>query len=84
MRSKRAKRNPYTADLKDSACDPQWSPDGKWIAYDLVDPTYQSYIDCFWGRGVAAERFPDGADWTLLSAALPPELDNVHLVRWER
>lgn len=73
-----------TADLKESACAPQWSPDGKWIAYDLVEPTYQAYVDCFWGRGVAAERFPDGSDWTLLTATLPLDARATHLIGWER
>lgn len=73
-----------TADLNESACAAQWSPDGKWIAYDLVDATYQAYVDCFWGRGVAAERFPDGSDWTLLTAALPPEARTAHLIGWDR
>lgn len=82
---KTGKLRSLTDDLKDSACDPQWSPDGKWIAYDLVSPTYQAYVDCFWGRGVAAERFPDGDDWMLLSSALPKEIqDSVHLVGWEQ
>jgi hypothetical protein len=79
------KQRSLTDDLRDSACDPQWSPDGRWIAYDLVDATYQSYVDCFWGRGVAVERFPDGSDWTLLSASLPPgSREGVRLVQWER
>lgn len=62
-----------------SSCNPQWSEEGNWIAYDLVDARFQSYIDCFPGRGVVAQTWPDRENYVVLTSKLP---EGVHLVAW--
>ena len=52
------------------ACNPQWSPDGAWLAYDHHDnPFWQNYMDCFANGQVAAVNLETG-EKVLLSANL--------------
>lgn len=61
------------------ACNPQFSPDGSWVAYDLHDNAqWQSYIDCYANGQVEAYHL-DRETRHMLSAELT---EAVQLVGW--
>ena len=42
-------------------CNPQWSPEGAWLAYDVhVDARWQGYIDCFASGDVEGIHLQNG------------------------
>lgn len=53
-----------------NGCNPQYSPDGRWLAYDLHDNSqWQGYTDCFASGEVEAVNLQTG-EKVLLSAGL--------------
>jgi hypothetical protein len=62
------------------ACNPQWSSDGEWLAYDLHDNSYwQGYTDCYANGEVEAYHLANEA-----RISLSENIDGfVTLVSWE-
>jgi len=63
----------------DAGCNPQWSPDGAWLAYEgHVESQWQGYTDCFASGTVFAHNWQSGAK-LMLSAGLN---GHVALIGW--